>query len=74
MDEEGSIEKRKCSWLAKYFLVCLCPLTRVTRQCCATAGPFSHRALLTLAEKHVPHKEEYIDFNNKPKWCAARAQ
>ncbi|CAL8468489.1 g8029 [Coccomyxa elongata] len=30
--------------------------------------PFSHRALLTLAEKHVPYKEEYIDFNNKPKW------
>ena len=35
------------------------------------AGPFSHRALLTLAEKHVPYKEEYIDFDNKPKWYAA---
>jgi hypothetical protein len=32
------------------------------------AGPFCHRALLTLAEKHVPYKEEYIDFSNKPKW------
>ena len=35
------------------------------------AGPFCHRALLTLAEKHVPYKEEYIDFDNKPKWYAA---
>ena len=32
------------------------------------AGPFCHRALLTLAEKHIPYKEEYIDFANKPKW------
>ncbi|CAL5221318.1 g3490 [Coccomyxa viridis] len=30
--------------------------------------PFCHRALLTLAEKHVPYKEEYIDFADKPKW------
>ncbi|CAK0781401.1 hypothetical protein CVIRNUC_005364 [Coccomyxa viridis] len=30
--------------------------------------PFCHRALLTLAEKHIPYKEEYIDFANKPKW------
>ncbi len=34
----------------------------------ACAGPFCHRALLTLAEKHVPYKEEYIDFADKPKW------
>lgn len=35
------------------------------------AGPFSHRALLTLAEKDVPYKEEYIDFSDKPKWYAS---
>ena len=35
------------------------------------AGPFSHRALLTLAEKNAPYKEEYIDFDHKPDWCGA---
>lgn len=32
------------------------------------AGPFCHRALLTLEEKHIPYKKTYIDFSNKPQW------
>lgn len=32
------------------------------------AGPFCHRALLTLEEKHVPYTKTYIDFNDKPQW------
>ena len=43
---------------------CLC--------CCransAAAGPFCHRALLTLEEKHVPYTSTLIDFNDKPQW------
>jgi glutathione S-transferase len=38
------------------------------RLCGMRAGPFSHRALLTMAEKDAPYKEEFIDFDNKPKW------
>ena len=36
-----------------------------------SAGPFSHRALLTLHEKHVPFTQHYVDLKNKPDWCAA---
>ena len=32
------------------------------------AGPFCHRALLGLEEKHIPYSKTYIDFNNKPQW------
>ena len=35
------------------------------------AGPFCHRVLLSLEAKHIPYTKEYIDFNNKPQWCAA---
>jgi glutathione S-transferase len=30
--------------------------------------PFSHRALLTLHEKHVPFTQHYVDLKNKPDW------
>jgi glutathione S-transferase len=30
--------------------------------------PFSHRALLTLEEKHVPYTQHYIDLKDKPDW------
>ena len=33
-----------------------------------TAGPFCHRALLTLEEKHVPYTSTLIDFNDNPQW------
>jgi glutathione S-transferase len=33
-----------------------------------TAGPFCHRALLTLEEKAVPYVPVYVDFNAKPQW------
>lgn len=32
------------------------------------AGPFCHRALLTLEEKHVPYTQHYIDLKDKPDW------
>jgi glutathione S-transferase len=32
------------------------------------AGPFCHRALLTLEEKHVPYTKTLIDFAAKPQW------
>jgi len=32
------------------------------------AGPFCHRALLTLEEKKVPYERRYIDFAHKPDW------
>ena len=34
------------------------------------AGPFCHRALLTLEEKQVKYTRDYVDFANKPKWSA----
>ena len=33
-----------------------------------SAGPFCHRSLLTLEEKHVPYTKTFIDFANKPQW------
>lgn len=30
--------------------------------------PFSHRALLTLEEKHVPYEQKFVDLKNKPDW------
>ena len=32
------------------------------------AGPFCHRALLTLEEKKVPYEAHYINLANKPEW------
>lgn len=32
------------------------------------AGPFSHRALLNLEEKHVPYTKTLVDLDNKPQW------
>jgi glutathione S-transferase len=32
------------------------------------AGPFCHRALLVLEEKHVPYCKTLIDFAAKPQW------
>jgi len=34
------------------------------------AGPFCHRALLTLEEKQLNYTREYVDFADKPKWYA----
>ncbi len=31
-------------------------------------GPFSHRALLALEEKHVPYTKILVDLDNKPQW------
>jgi glutathione dehydrogenase/transferase len=31
-------------------------------------GPFCHRALLALEEKHVPYEKIFIDFDAKPQW------
>lgn len=31
-------------------------------------GPFSHRALLHLEEKHVPYTKTLLDLDNKPQW------
>ena len=33
------------------------------------AGPFCHRALLTLEEKHAKYTQDYVDFTEKPEWC-----
>ncbi len=33
------------------------------------AGPFCHRALLTLEEKHANYTQDYVDFAEKPEWC-----
>lgn len=33
------------------------------------AGPFCHRALLTLEEKHAKYTQDYVDFAEKPEWC-----
>lgn len=33
-----------------------------------SAGPYSHRALLTLEEKHVPYTKVMVDLDNKPQW------
>lgn len=35
-------------------------------RCCA--GPFCHRALLTLEQKKVPYVKNYVDLGNKPDW------
>ena len=32
------------------------------------AGPFCHRALLTLEEKQLKYTSDYVDFADKPKW------
>ena len=32
--------------------------------------PFCHRVLLTLETKEVPYESAYVDFNDKPQWCA----
>lgn len=40
--------------------------------CFWVPGPFCHRVLLTLEGKRIPYTKEYIDFNNKPQWCAAQ--
>ena len=32
------------------------------------AGPFCHRALLTLEEKHIPYTKIFVDLDNKPQW------
>lgn len=34
----------------------------------APAGPFCHRALLVLEEKHVAYSKTYVDFAAKPQW------
>ena len=34
------------------------------------AGPFCHRALLTLEEKQAKYTRDYVDFADKPKWSA----
>lgn len=34
----------------------------------AAAGPFCHRALLTLEEKQVPYTKTLVDFGAKPEW------
>lgn len=31
-------------------------------------GPFTHRVLLTLEEKHVPYVKHYINTHDKPEW------
>ena len=46
----------------------------VTLFCCDSvflfrAGPFCHRALLTLEEKHAKYTQDYVDFAEKPEWC-----
>jgi hypothetical protein len=41
-------------------------------ECFWFSGPFCHRVLLTLEGKRIPYTKEYIDFNNKPQWCAAQ--
>lgn len=38
---------------------------------CHTAGPFSHRTMLTLEEKGVPYNKLLLDENSIPEWCAA---
>jgi hypothetical protein len=40
----------------------------LTRTSITIAGPFCHRALLTLVEKKVPYTTTLIDFDNKPQW------
>lgn len=39
----------------------------------ALAGPFCHRALLTLEEKNASYEKHYVDFANKPDWYAPQA-
>ena len=34
-----------------------------------TAGPFSQRVMLTLEEKHVPYRKNYLDEYDLPDWC-----
>jgi hypothetical protein len=49
-------------------------LVFVTLFCCESvflfrAGPFCHRALLALEEKHAKYTQDYVDFAEKPEWC-----
>ena len=36
------------------------------------AGPFSQRVMLTLGEKKVPFRKNFLDEDNLPEWCASR--
>ncbi|KAK9865485.1 hypothetical protein WJX84_000058 [Apatococcus fuscideae] len=39
------------------------PTNKVLGDC-----PFCHRVLLTLEEKELPYRKEYVDFAAKPEW------
>ena len=36
------------------------------------AGPFSQRVMLTLGEKKVPFRKNFLDEDDLPEWCVYR--
>jgi hypothetical protein len=45
----------------------------MTTQCYPPTGPFSHRSLLALEEKHVPYTTTFVRWDEPPPHFSARS-